>query len=68
MRHDRGVTIRAELGSLATSLEELTRRVSSMADGVGSDEEEVATELFAVERSLAGALRRLRKLAESPRH
>jgi len=58
---------RAELGSLATTLEELTRRVSALAEGVGPDEEEVAAELFGVERSLAGALRRLRRLTEPRR-
>ena len=58
---------RPELASIATTLEELTRRVGSLAEGVGPDEEELAVELFGVERSLAGALRRLRKLAEPPR-
>jgi hypothetical protein len=57
---------RSELSSIATTLEELTKRVASMAEGVGPDEEDLAVELFSVERSLMGALRRLRKLAESP--
>jgi len=57
---------RSELGSIATSLDELTKRVAALAEGVGPDEEELGVELFGVERSLVGALRRLRKLAESP--
>jgi hypothetical protein len=56
---------RAEISSLATTLEELTRRVSSLADAAQESEEEVAMELFGVERSLSGALRRLRKLSQS---
>ncbi len=58
---------RAEIGSLATTLEELTRRVSSLAEAASADDEETAVELFGVERSLSGALRRLRKLAEPRR-
>jgi hypothetical protein len=59
---------RPELASIATLLDELTRRVGSLAEGIGPDEEDLAGELFGVERSLAGALRRLRKLAEPPRN
>jgi hypothetical protein len=58
---------RAEIGSLATTLEELTRRVSTLAEGAEADDEEVAVELFGVERSLSGALRRLRRLSEPRR-
>jgi hypothetical protein len=54
----------AEIGSLATTLDELTRRVSALAEAAEAAEDETATELFGVERSLLGALRRLRKLAE----
>ncbi len=57
----------AEISSLSTTLEELTRRVGSLADAAQSDDEEAAMELFGVERSLSGALRRLRKLAEHRR-
>jgi hypothetical protein len=57
----------AELGSLATTLEELTKRVSALADGLAPDEEDVAVELFGIERALNGALRRLRKLGEPRR-
>jgi hypothetical protein len=58
---------RAEIGSLATTLEELTRRVSALAEAANDDEEETAVELFGVERALSGALRRLQKLAEPRR-
>lgn len=65
MGHHREMTTRAELGSLATTLEELTRRVSSLAEGAGAGEEDLATELFGIERSLTGALRRLSRVAEA---
>ncbi|MGH9047126.1 MAG: hypothetical protein ACRDVW_07410 [Acidimicrobiales bacterium] len=55
---------RAEISSLATTLEELTGRVSSLAEAATSDEEEIAMELFGVERALSGALRRLRRLSD----
>jgi hypothetical protein len=63
-RHDRPVTTpTAELSSLATALEELTRRLAAIADTAASDEDdEISTELFAVERALRGAHRRLAKL------
>jgi hypothetical protein len=53
----------AELASLSTALEELTRRVSGIADrAAGEQDEETAAELFAVERALNGAGRRLARL------
>jgi hypothetical protein len=58
---------RAEIGSLATTLEELTGRVSALAEGAAPEDEDLAMELFGVERSLSGALRRLRKLGEPRR-
>ena len=57
----------AEIGSLATTLEELTKRVSSLAETAEHEDEELAAELFGIERALSGALRRLRKLSESSR-
>jgi hypothetical protein len=54
----------AELSSLATALEELTKRVTSLADGLAGQQQDLAVELFEVERSLNGAQRRLRKVAE----
>ncbi|MBV8463662.1 MAG: hypothetical protein JO368_10235 [Acidimicrobiales bacterium] len=54
----------AELSSLATALDELTRRVTAGAEAAhAARDEEVATELFAVERSLTSANRRLSRLA-----
>jgi hypothetical protein len=54
----------AELSSLVSSLEELSRRVTALAEEAQtSRDEEMATELFAVERSMTAALRRLRRVA-----
>jgi hypothetical protein len=54
---------RAELSSVATALDELTRRVATIADQAASDhDDETASELFAVERALRGAVRRLGRL------
>ncbi len=62
------MTSRAELSSLAASLDELTRRVTALAESAsGADEQDLAADLFAVERSLTGALRRLSRLAEGRR-
>jgi len=53
----------AELSSLATALDELTRRVTAHADAAGTaKDEEAAKELFAIERALTGANRRLTRL------
>ncbi len=65
MGHHRVVTRRAELSSLASSLDELTRRVTALAeDARETKQEELAGELFGVERALHGALRRLGRLAD----
>jgi hypothetical protein len=54
----------AELSSLASALDELTRRVTVHADAAhGADDEEMARELFAIERALNSANRRLTRLA-----
>ncbi|MEL7207046.1 MAG: hypothetical protein AAGK32_02235 [Actinomycetota bacterium] len=50
---------RAQLSSLATALDELTGRVTALADDVREDEEELALDLYEVERSLRAATRRL---------
>ncbi len=56
------MTSAAEISSLASTLTELHRRVTSMAESaVASGDEDIAHELFFVERSLGGALRRLRR-------
>jgi len=58
------MAVRAELSTLASTLEEVTRRVSNLAEQARSSEEEaLAYELFGVERSLTGALRRLSRLS-----
>ncbi len=63
MGHDRAVTPRAEISSLASTLDEVTRRVTALADQArATEQDDVAAELFGVERSLTGALRRLRRL------
>ncbi len=55
----------AELSSLATALDDLTRRVTELAEGVANEQHDLATELFEVERSLNGARRRLSKVVEA---
>ena len=63
--HHRDVTQRAELSSLASSLDELTRRVTALAEqSRASGTDELTAELFAVERALTGALRRLGRMAD----
>jgi hypothetical protein len=55
---------RAELSSLVSSLEDLSRRVTALAEQAQeSRDEEMASELFSVERSMTAALRRLRRTA-----
>ncbi len=56
----------AELSSLATALDELTRRITAIADGYASaDRDELAADLYGVERSLNGAQRRLNKVIDA---
>lgn len=50
---------RAQLASLSTALDELTERVTATADGVRAEDEELALDLYEVERSLRAAGRRL---------
>jgi hypothetical protein len=57
----------AELSSLASALDDLTKRVSDIAKRAADDHDEASTDLFAVERSLRGAQRRIAKLASPPR-
>jgi hypothetical protein len=57
----------SELSSMASTLEQLTRRFSSLADqAIARKQEDVAADLLAVERALTGAQRRLGRLL-SPR-
>jgi len=55
----------AELSSITSTLEELAQRVTAAAEQANAaGNEETASELFGVERSMAGALRRLRRLVD----
>jgi len=59
---------RAELSSLASTLEEVTRRVSTLAEAAEAEgDAELATELFGVERALTGAQRRLERSVQAGR-
>ena len=50
----------AQLSSVRTSLEDLTKRVTDVADGYkGTDRDDVAVELYEVERALLNAGRKL---------
>ncbi|HET9442211.1 MAG TPA: hypothetical protein VFO65_02740 [Acidimicrobiales bacterium] len=53
---------RPELSSVSTALDELTRRLSAMADAVAGGDDNLSTELFEIERSLQHAHRRLARL------
>ncbi|HUO49557.1 MAG TPA: hypothetical protein VMU09_12050 [Acidimicrobiales bacterium] len=56
-------TPRAELSSVVSALDELLRRVGAIADQAATEhEDDTATELFAVERALTGARRRLSRV------
>jgi len=58
----------AELSSLATALEELRQRVTTIADQAAAEhDDDAASELFAVERALTGAGRRLGRITSTPR-
>jgi phage shock protein A len=65
MGHHRGMSTAAEISSLSSTLEELHDRVTAMAEGaLARGDEDMAHELIAVERSLGGALRRLRRYGQ----
>ena len=56
-------TDRAQLASVATGLDELTQRITHLADATsGPEGEHVASELYEIERSLQQAARRLERL------
>jgi hypothetical protein len=61
MGQDAGVPIdRSELSSLTGLIEQVTDRITKMADQAAMAKEDgIATELFAIERALTGAKRRL---------
>jgi hypothetical protein len=54
------VSARAELSSVATALDELAQRVSSIVDGLaGAERDALSADLLEVERALGNASRRL---------
>lgn len=58
--------VRAELSSISSTLADLTRRVTSLAEHArDAQEPDLAAELFTVERGLNGALRRLERATRS---
>lgn len=69
MRQDACVTTtRAELSSIASTLADLTRRMTALAERAReANDAELAVELFAVERDLRGALRRLGRASSEER-
>jgi hypothetical protein len=55
----------AEISSLSSTLQELHERVTALAESaLARGDEETAQELISVERSLGGALRRLRRFSQ----
>ena len=55
----------AQLSALSTALEDITKRVTTMADEFqGSPREDVAADLYEVERHLVAATRRLQSLLD----
>ncbi|MGO9198866.1 MAG: hypothetical protein ACLQK4_17285 [Acidimicrobiales bacterium] len=57
-----------ELSSISSTLDQLARRVTAMAEAARrTKEEDVANELFAVERALTGAHRRVERMIERGR-
>jgi hypothetical protein len=53
----------AQLSSISTALDELTTRIVSLADGYQeSPREDIAADLYEVERNLQAATRRLKAL------
>lgn len=55
-----------QLSSVATALEEITRRITDIAESLaGAQREDLAGELFEVERSLLAAGRRLAKVVDA---
>jgi hypothetical protein len=54
---------RSELSSISSLLEQLTQRISVMGETAQRDKEDgLASELFAIERALTGAGRRIVRL------
>lgn len=59
------MSARAELSSVATSLDELVARITRIAEGLSGDERDVVgPDLYEVERALRSARRRLNAVQE----
>ena len=54
---------KSEISSLVILLEDITRRITVMADKAEAEEDGAATDLIGIERSLQASLRRLRRLS-----
>lgn len=69
MGHHRGMALPTpELSSVSTALTELTRRLAAIAEEAAAEhDDETAAELYAVERALTGAGRRLSRLTDPRR-
>jgi hypothetical protein len=60
------MSVRAELSSVATSLEELLGRITRIAEGLSLDDRDmVGPDLFEVERALRSARNRVIRLVDS---
>jgi len=54
-----------QLSTIASSLDDLTRRITELADGRSSRQDDaVASELYEIERALQHASRRLQRVIE----
>ncbi|MDY7102599.1 MAG: hypothetical protein S0880_15575 [Actinomycetota bacterium] len=59
-------SLRAHLSSTSTALDDLTKRVTDAAESLaGGDDDDVATDLFEVERALRSATRRLERVVRN---
>lgn len=60
--------VRAELSSITSTLADVSRRVTALAEQArDGGEADLAVDLFSVERGLAGALRRLERATSDER-
>lgn len=60
--------VRAELSSITSTLSDVSRRVTALAEQArDGGEPDLAADLFSVERGLAGALRRLERATSEDR-
>jgi len=60
------MSVRAELSSVSTSLDELVGRISRIADALSGDERDVVgPDLFEVERALRSARRRVSRIVDA---